>query len=68
MIPGWDMLVLEMSLGEKARLEIPSEFAYGAEGAGDVIGPNEDLIFDVELLAINGQGGGGSGGGGCTAM
>lgn len=41
-----------MSLGEKAKLNIGSEYGYGTEGAGGVIPPNADLVFVVELLAI----------------
>lgn len=44
--------VMKMSLGEKATLNIGSEYGYGAEGAGGVIPPNADLVFVVELLAI----------------
>ena len=41
-----------MPVGSKWQLYIPSELAYGSHGAGRAIGPNETLIFDVELLAI----------------
>ena len=44
--------VMKMSLGEKAKLNISSDYGYGAEGAGGVIPPNADLVFVVELLAI----------------
>jgi len=54
-IKGWDEGVMKMSLGERAVLHIPSEFGYGANGAGADIPPNADLDFDVELIAINGK-------------
>ena len=54
-IQGWDEGVMQMSLGEKAVLHIPSEMGYGAAGAGGVIPPNADLDFEVELLAIGDQ-------------
>ena len=41
-----------MSLGEKAKLKISSDYGYGSQGAGGVIPPNADLVFEVELLAI----------------
>ena len=41
-----------MKVGEKFQFTIPSELAYGAQGAGGSIGPNSTLIFEVELLAI----------------
>jgi len=49
-IPGWDKGVISMKRGEKRRLYIPANMAYGARGAGGVIPPNADLIFDVELF------------------
>lgn len=52
-IKGWDEGVSSMQIGEKCRLFIPSELGYGAHGAGNVIPPNSDLIFDVELLDIS---------------
>eukprot|EP00931_Biecheleriopsis_adriatica_P009150 TRINITY_DN110246_c0_g1_i1.p1 TRINITY_DN110246_c0_g1~~TRINITY_DN110246_c0_g1_i1.p1 ORF type:complete len:138 (+),score=33.32 TRINITY_DN110246_c0_g1_i1:85-498(+) len=52
-IKGWDEGVMQMSLGEKAKLAIKAEYGYGARGAGGVIPPNADLNFEVELLAIN---------------
>ncbi len=50
-IQGWDLGVADMHVGEMRRLFIPSTLGYGARGAGSVIQPNADLIFDVELLA-----------------
>jgi FK506-binding protein 1 len=44
-----------MSLGEKAMLNISSDYGYGARGAGGVFPPNADLKFEVELLGINGK-------------
>lgn len=52
MILGWDEGVMKMSLGEKALLKISSDYGYGKSGAGNVIPPNADLNFEVELLAI----------------
>eukprot|EP00943_MAST-04B_sp_MAST-4B-sp1_P007299 g7299.t1 len=52
-IKGWDQGIMQMSLGQRAKLTIPSSLGYGARGAGGQIPPNADLIFDVELLKIN---------------
>lgn len=51
-IPGWVEALQLMKVGSKWRLHIPSNLAYGPQGAGGVIGPNSTLIFDVELLEI----------------
>lgn len=52
-IRGWDLGLVGMKVGEKRRLLVPSNYAYGPNGIpGSVIGPNTDLIFEVELLKI----------------
>lgn len=51
-IQGWVEALQLMSTGSKWRLFIPSELAYGSNGAGGAIGPHSTLIFDVELLKI----------------
>ncbi len=51
-IPGWVEALQLMSVGSTWRLFIPSALAYGPQGAGGVIGPNQTLIFDVSLLEI----------------
>lgn len=51
-IPGWVEALQLMKAGSKWRLHIPSQLAYGPNGAGGVIGPNATLIFDVELIKV----------------
>ncbi len=51
-IKGWAEALQMMRVGAKFRLFIPSDLAYGEQGAGGLIGPNAMLIFDVELLDI----------------
>ena len=51
-IPGWVEALQLMPVGSKWRLFIPSNLAYGENGAGEMIEPNSTLIFDVELLDI----------------
>lgn len=51
-IPGWVEALQLMHEGDKWRLYIPSDLAYGPNGAGGVIGPNMTLIFDVEFLRV----------------
>ena len=51
-IKGWDEALQLMSEGAKWKLYIPSELAYGAAGAGEMIPPHSTLIFEVELLEV----------------
>ncbi len=51
-ISGWDQGILGMKVGEKRRLTIAPELAYGQSGAGNVIPPNATLIFEVQLLEL----------------
>lgn len=51
-IKGWTEGLQLMQEGAKYRFFIPSRLAYGSRGAGGVIGPNQALIFDVELIRV----------------
>jgi FKBP-type peptidyl-prolyl cis-trans isomerase FklB len=54
-IEGWTEALQMMKVGSKWKLFIPSELAYGPGGAGQMIGPNAALVFEVELLGIKGK-------------
>ena len=51
-IPGWTEALQLMKVGSKWQLFIPAKLGYGENGAGDKVGPNSTLIFEVELLDI----------------
>ena len=51
-IPGWDQGVAGMKVGGRRRITIPPNLAYGKRGAGGVIGPDETLIFVVDLVDV----------------
>jgi len=53
-IPGWDRGVEGMRVGGRRRLVIPPDLGYGARGSPPAIGPNETLVFVVDLLSVGG--------------
>jgi FKBP-type peptidyl-prolyl cis-trans isomerase FklB len=53
LIPGWKQALSMMPSGSKWQIVIPATLAYGERGVGNDIGPNEVLVFDLELLAIH---------------
>eukprot|EP01084_Bolivina_argentea_P055467 101681_1 len=56
-IKGWDVGMGTMRIGEKAILKIHPDYGYGARGAGGVIPPNAELLFEVEVFAFSGKDG-----------
>jgi len=51
-IPGWDQGVIGMRVGGRRQLVIPPDLAYGPQGQPPTIGPNETLVFDIDLLKV----------------
>jgi peptidylprolyl isomerase len=51
-IPGWDQGVAGMKVGGRRRITIPPMLGYGKRGAGGVIGPDETLVFVVDLIGV----------------
>eukprot|EP00891_Asterochloris_glomerata_P003859 jgi/Astpho2/3859/e_gw1.00062.121.1_t len=54
-IAGWDQGILGMCVGEKRKLRIPAHLGYGERAMGDKIPANSALVFDTELVSINGN-------------
>lgn len=52
-IKGWQEVLPMMHVGSKWRIFVPPQLAYGNRGAGQVIGPDETLVFDIELLKVD---------------
>ena len=56
LVPAWKEGIPLMKVGAKYKFFVPSHLAYGVRGSGPVIGPNETLIFEVELLNTKSSG------------
>ena len=54
-VPGWERGMIGMKVGGRRKITVPSRFAYGEKGAGRIVPPNSDLIYDVELMALSEQ-------------
>ncbi|MBP7168278.1 MAG: FKBP-type peptidyl-prolyl cis-trans isomerase [Bacteroidia bacterium] len=54
-IPGWTEALQMMTVGSKYKLFVPANLGYGERGAGGKIGPNSVLVFEVELISIEGK-------------
>lgn len=54
-IQGWNDGLVGSQVGDRRLIVIPPELGYGAQGAGGVIGPNETLVFVVDVVSINGK-------------
>ena len=52
-IKGWGVALKEMKVGSKWEVYIPADMAYGKRGAGQAIGPNETLVFTIELIKVD---------------
>lgn len=51
-IQGWDQGIVGMKVGGRRKITIPPQLGYGSQGAGGVIGPNETLVFVVDLVGV----------------
>ena len=52
LIPGWTEALQKMRVGDEWQIVIPADLGYGAEGAGADIGPNQTLVFNMQLIAV----------------
>ena len=52
-LPGWDQGLIGMKVGGRRQLVIPPDLAYGASGRAPLIGPNETLVFVIDLISVD---------------